>query len=624
MKYWAYVNNEILGPFDKDKLRELPSFSASLLVCPQTPVGEKTEDWKEASTYPELASLTGGAAQPSPLPEPAAPAAPAPAPQSFPQPAIETASIAFKPLTAAKTVEPIPPSSHTGGMADISVSRLGKTGGAAPEQVAQSSSGFDPISLSQIVRRTEHYPAQETPAQAGEGLSLEPRSSQAAPQPAPEPAPQAPAVPEMPAFTPAAEPPAQEPPPAAAQAPGPTPFSYDTAGLQNLLQRLDQISQTSATRKDIDSALDPVRFKLDQMGEVISSIKNSQFQREVMDKLSYLENAVGELKETLRGGAPPASAPKLQEVTIERNSDTVFGVQSAPAPKQEEKPKPEPAKEPAAPEVKDQGSKPSRLVPVIKKISKFLLTLVLLAAVLIGGVMGLKNFAPGILGKIPPGILSKIPYLGAPAAQPAVQAQKPQADPFTGEGAQPQGQPQGQPQEQEQPQLSPEQQEELRKSSQEQAQRAQERGKLPVPPEAVPEVIYITRTYKAKPAGQSLENKIYEHAGKAGGNYNRTNWEVLAADDGKFTVTAVIPAKGSSLTYTFLVDRAKKSVTPSNEAAKEAFAALSAPAARQAAKPARKKAAAPAAKPAPKPKPAPIQAEEEDEEYEYVYEDETE
>ena len=43
MKYWAYVNNEILGPFEKEKLLELPSFTPSLLICPQTPVGEKTE-----------------------------------------------------------------------------------------------------------------------------------------------------------------------------------------------------------------------------------------------------------------------------------------------------------------------------------------------------------------------------------------------------------------------------------------------------------------------------------------------------------------------------------------------------------------------------------------------------
>ena len=59
MKYWAYINNEILGPFEKEKLLELPNFNASSLICPQTPVGEKTGDWKEASTYPEIAAMIG-------------------------------------------------------------------------------------------------------------------------------------------------------------------------------------------------------------------------------------------------------------------------------------------------------------------------------------------------------------------------------------------------------------------------------------------------------------------------------------------------------------------------------------------------------------------------------------
>jgi hypothetical protein len=356
--------------------------------------------------------------------------------------------------------------------------------------------------------------------------------------------------------------------------------------------------------------VDPLRSKLDQMGEVISSIKNSQFQREVMDKLGFLENSVGELKEALRSGSQSLAPAKLQEVTIERNSDTVFGVQPAAAPKKEEPPKSEPSKAPPAQEPKDQGSKPSRLVPLLKKAGKFALTLVLLAAVLAGALIGAKNFAPELLAMIPPGITAKLPFLAVPAAQPAAE-QPPQPDPFSGESAQPQ--------EQAPEQLPPEQQEAMRKAAEAQAQQTQDRGIPPVPPEAVPEVIYITRTYKLKKAGQSLENKIYEHAGKAGGNYNRTNWEVLAADGGKFTINALIPAKGSTLSYSFLVDRASKSVAPVNDAAKEAFAALSAPA-RAAPKPARKKAAA---KPAPKPAPAEEDAPA-DAEYEYVYVDEDE
>ena len=75
MKYWAYVNNEILGPYEKEKLFELPVFSPATLICPQTPVGEKTEDWKEASTYPEIAAMlqSGAGLAPKPAADAAAP-----------------------------------------------------------------------------------------------------------------------------------------------------------------------------------------------------------------------------------------------------------------------------------------------------------------------------------------------------------------------------------------------------------------------------------------------------------------------------------------------------------------------------------------------------------------------
>lgn len=633
MKYWAYVNNEILGPFEKDKLLELPTFSPSLLVCPQTPVGEKTEDWKEASSYPELSALAGGAmhsaAMPAPQPAPAPAPAPEPAAQAFPQPAIEPVSLSFKPLTAAQSVEPMAPPTHTDGMANITVNKLGKSGIASsapaeqPAAVAQASSGFDPISLSTIIRRSENLSGQDAPAPAPapEGLALEPRTAQPAPAPAP-------SIAEPPAFTPEPAAPAPQPaipqvieredfPSAApAQAPAAAAGSFDTAGLQKLIQRLDDLSKVSATRKDIDSALDPVRFKLDQMGEVISSIKNSQFQREVMDKLSYLENAVGELKATLRGGAPAPAPSRPQEVKFESNSDTVFGVQQAPAPKAAEKPAP--AKEAAPPqEVKDQGTKKSNVGAALKKVFKLLITLVLLAAVLLGTVIGLKNFGVFDATKFLP---FPLPFLGgAQSAAPQPQA----ADPFSGEQSAAQAQPEqpGQSAAGEAASPTPEQQEALRKAMQEQAQAMQDKKTAPVPPEAVPEVIYITRTYKAAPAGQSLENKIYEHAGKSGGNYNKTNWSVRSADGGKFEIDALIPAKTSMLTYTFLVDREKKGVQPLNEPAKAAFDALTAPPARAARAP--KKAAAKPA-PAPKKKAAPKAAAPADEEYEYVYEDETE
>lgn len=642
MKYWAYVNNEILGPFEKDKLRELPSFSASMLVCPQTPVGEKTEDWKEASTYPELSA--GGAAQPAPAPAPAVfqpePAAqePAhrsafqpeslsaqePARQSFPQPAIETPNLTFKPLRAAQSIDPMPPPAHTDGMADITVNRLGGGSAApasAPLPVAQSSAGFDPISLSQIVRRTETID-QEAPAG---GLSLEPRSAQFEPAPAavPEPAAAAPAAepaapaPEPEVFTPPAAAPAQFEtenfPRAAATAAAPV---ADTAGLEKLLRRLDEISANSVSRKDVNDAVDPIRIKLDQMGEVVSSIKNSQFQREVTDKLAYLESAIGDVKAALRNPAPAAAPAPSHELKIERNSDTVFGVEPQRAAREPEKAKPEPAKEPVKEEPKDIGTKKSNIGMALKKVFTLILTLALLAAVLLGAVIGLKTF--GIFDAtvfIP----FPLPFVSAPqqpaqdgagAFQEGQEAAPDQAAQPAGDAAQP----------------TPEQQEALRKESQERV--AQEQAGRPRPaPEAAPEITYITRTFKPDASGASLENKMYDHASKAGGNPNNTAWEVRTAPEGKFEIDAVIPSRTGNLTYTFLVDRAQKTVAPVNDAAKAAFAP-SPPARKSASRqPAAQKAAArkPAAKAAPKP--APKQAREPaeaDEEYEYVYEDEAE
>lgn len=637
MKYWAYVNNEILGPFEKGKLLELPSFSPSLLVCPQTPVGEKTEDWKEASTYPELSALIGqGSMAHAPSsPETFAPPASAqPAPVPAPEPAAkpESHSLSFKPLTASKSLDPVPPAEHAPAGINIASNRLGKAGGEHTQaaQSQQSSSAFDPISLSRIERRSESLsgqnqpgpdalPHQDSSAAAAEGIALEP--PRAFSQPAEQLPPVVPVSEPAPiSFAPAAEP-APAPvietfsrPAAAASAP-----VTDIAGLESLVQRLDALSKNSATRQDINSAVDPLRMKLDQMGEVISSIKNSQFQREVMDKLVYLENAVGELKVAFRTPQQaPAPAPAMaQKMEMEKTSDTVFGVQPA---RQAEKPKAEPAKEAPKPaEMADMGSKPSKLVPAFKKIFRLLITLVLLAAVLVGAVIGLKSFGVFDATKFIP---FPLPFISAPKAQPQqTEAETQKAalaamEELTKEAAPEQQaiQPEGQ----ELQPTTPEEQEALRKTMQAKAMQEQS-PKKPMQADLAPEIIYIARTFKLKPGGPSLENKIYEHAGNAGGNFNRTSWEVKPAADGLFEIAAVIPAKTNSLNYTFIVDRAKKSVTPSNDAGKAAFEALAVESeAKPPKKSSKKGAARPAAKPQPK-KAAPKKEAAPEEEYEYEY-----
>ncbi len=628
MKYWAYVNNEILGPFEKGKLLELPTFTPSLLVCPQTPVGEKTEDWKEASSYPELSALIGQGGQ--------APAA-EPLKQSFG----ESPALSFKPLTSSKNLEPVPPAENLSGLKEITVNRLGKAGAepAAAFQPQQASSSFDPISLSRIERRSETLSGQNSSgAASAEGIALEPHQAFTQPEEKIPPVmPKAEAEPFS--FTPAAESPATPEietfsRPAAGAPAAAAGGIADVAGLENLIRKLDALSKAAATRQDINSAIDPLKIKLDQMGEVISSLKNSQFQREVMDKLAYFENSLGDLKAAFRDPQSPAPVKK-QALEMEKNSETVFGVQPVrPA----EKPKAEPSKEPAKPaEMTDKGSQPSKIVPSLIKAAKLMLTLVLVAAVLLGAVIGLKNFGVFDATKFLP---FRLPFTGAKQAQPAQTAQAVQPQPLMETptqtqtqaqtqaqpaGGQEQAQPSRQQEQTEAPQPTPEQQAEQRQAMQEKAKQEQTPQKA-MQKGVVTEIIYITRTYKLKPGGQILENKIYEHAAKAGGDYKRTGWDVKQAGEGMFEIAAVIPSKAQNLTYTFLVDRANKTVVPSNEEGKAAFDALVKEAAQKLVpkRSAKKKAAV---KPAPKPqarKAAPKKQAEPEDEYEYVEEDGTE
>ncbi len=275
MKYWAYVNNEILGPFDKEKLLEIPSFSPLLLVCPQTPVGEKTEDWKEASAYPEISALlgSGAALSSAPSPETVSPSpAPAPSPTFIPEPARTSG---LKPLTASP-IEQTPPSARNDSGINITINQLGKSGVSPAQQQsspAARAAAFDPISLSNIERRGNYIASRET---AG-NPTLE--------------------------LAPAQQPPIAEAPSYAAPAP-----AIDGTALEALTRKLDDVAKNSVSRQEFSSAFDQFHAKLEQNGEISSPAKNSMFQREMTEKLSSLENAVSELKAAMRS-APAQAAP---------------------------------------------------------------------------------------------------------------------------------------------------------------------------------------------------------------------------------------------------------------------------------------------------------------------------
>lgn len=96
MRYWAYINNEVKGPFETEKLAAQAGFGPSSVVCPEDKAAGQNPGWKEASGYPDLlAALNPGAAPapadvPPPLPAAAPKAEPAPAPRQEESPLMMT------------------------------------------------------------------------------------------------------------------------------------------------------------------------------------------------------------------------------------------------------------------------------------------------------------------------------------------------------------------------------------------------------------------------------------------------------------------------------------------------------------------------------------------------------
>jgi len=55
MKYWLFENNQVVGPYDRDELTDVPGFSAESLVCPEGRKGTHMGDWQRAGVVAELA-----------------------------------------------------------------------------------------------------------------------------------------------------------------------------------------------------------------------------------------------------------------------------------------------------------------------------------------------------------------------------------------------------------------------------------------------------------------------------------------------------------------------------------------------------------------------------------------
>lgn len=683
MKYWAYINSEILGPYEKDKLLELQVFSASTLICPQTPVGEKTGDWKEASSYPELAELLG-APKPAPAQEQQAPAAdtapaasadqqaqamePAPAPepekeqqtpgadavppatadqqapdaspaqeqqtpaadtpsaapadqqaqaQEQQAPAADTAPAAsadrqsqdappapasaeehfkndagtrsnkdrsehlhqlftndipgakLKPLSfhPIDQAEPAPAPDEKG--LHFEITRLG--GGKEPPKKDEpvptpnfTGSSFDPISLSRINRRSEisdaEPPKRDVPAPA----EPETKSPETLPPPVP--------VPPSPEAAPVAGPEIQE------QA-----ASTDKKILDDIASRFETLNKTFLTKQDIA----PLNEKLGRLEQTLSLMNNERFQRELMDKIRFLETAFSDMRDTI---AQAASKKSFEGAVINPPPPSPYG----PVPAAAERKQPAEA---AKPEIIDHGSrdKESWLPGLIKKSSKFVITLILLAAGAAVAAFGLKQ--AGVFD------VTKFLPFRTPLSSPQQPAEAPAPQPFQTDQAAPEVQTQ------------------------------------PARKDLADEVIAIGKAFAVKSGGATLEGRVFEDAAARKGDFSKAVWQAKELRSGLFELDAVIPSMdgGGQLTYRYEVDYATKMVKPLDDASAKPLDPVlkenQAPAQNKTQiKKIRKGTAAlkgrqqrPAAKPAGKHKtkqakgPQPAAG---DDEYEYVYEDE--
>lgn len=54
MKYWAHINNELKGPFEKEEVKALQGFGPGTLICPEATSAGEAQEWKPASGCPDF------------------------------------------------------------------------------------------------------------------------------------------------------------------------------------------------------------------------------------------------------------------------------------------------------------------------------------------------------------------------------------------------------------------------------------------------------------------------------------------------------------------------------------------------------------------------------------------
>ena len=384
MKYWAYVNNEILGPYEVEEVKALPAYSPDLLVCPQTPVGEKTEEWREVSKCPDFA---GSVAINTPLMS-----------EQIPD-QIETGTLQidhnFNMSNSGRLhsdrIGQLSPLENIGMAAainsNIQTNQLTRSGRvkaqdinwnlAAAEQEAAQAAAIeaqkkqeeeqskaeamvslpDPIPEPQLQEQPagsdpfgdiykdiggQQASAQETPQAAGleplPQLNTQKNTAQSAPSEMPMQNTMEFSLDNntgdfnMPLGTPENDAPATQnfdfnenaemrmPSVSAAPAQKADNENCNTK-IDDLERKLDRISQNAITKEDFTMSVDPIKMKLDQFDDMFSSIKNSQNQQQA-DLMSKLNSLEQALSSLAANAGGAAAANPFQSNTYESVSLT--------------------------------------------------------------------------------------------------------------------------------------------------------------------------------------------------------------------------------------------------------------------------------------------------------------
>ncbi|MCG2726343.1 MAG: hypothetical protein L6420_08875 [Elusimicrobia bacterium] len=572
MKYWAYINNEILGPYEKDKLFEISDFNPTTLICPQTPVGEKTEDWKEAAAYPEISAvlnspknaclkkeedtprelninkdaneendeknnredkaLSLNQLKPQPL-------------SAFPVNAENPSSIAPHDNFKVNKLSSIKKDEEKKETRKQEEEPAKEESGAAPDEALKSAdSNFDQITLSQINRKTlAGMNTQENTAQKEKKQKSTPTTE----------------VPATPAET-----------------------------ESGIYSKLNELSQNSISKSDLLGYMEPINNKLSQIDKTVSDLGNAKLANEIKEmsgKLKHMENVIDEIKLNMSIEKKPVkNIVQKKEVLKESEFQQGFSVMG-------DEEEPEKTKETAEDiaraiakekdKIIDEGEKSDKKLKktsLVKALVKPLMTIVLLAAILVASAIALKQAGIIDLAKMLP-----FAYFNG---------EQTQTDNISSVSQAIEEKP---PQIQEQPDISP-------------------------------EIIFFTRTYSNKTGTKTIENQIISAADKMKGDTNLIEWQAIKIAEGIYTVNASVPVTSahSKIDYNFETDYIKKTIKPLNAQAKNILDNLFEiiKPKKKAIKTARTNRASKKPEPNTKKPIVEKQVIEDDDEYEYVYEDE--